>query len=141
MSDLNEQFGQKLFDTIKHGFKNLPDEIYEYDFQLIQDEEKLFFKVEQKNYLCINKSLVKEFYIYWRKRFFQHDEQTVDIVSLMVLLVNANFASAWSRRKGLIVKALNEVENLDLVFKIELGINQLILMKNFKCEQAFVVKK
>ena len=135
--DLNEYFGANLFRIVRSDC-----EIYEYDFQFIPDET-LFCKTEQTHYLLVNKRFLKAFYVYWRARFFALASQggDVDLVSLMVLLVNANFASAWSRRKSQVVQASSHGSKFDLILKTELAINRLILVKNFKCEQAFVVKR
>jgi len=131
--------GQALFELVKKGFTFKDEEIYEYDFQLIEDES-LFFKIEQRNYLLINKIFIKKIYMHWRNVYFlsnQTNDQKLgqETSSFILLLINPNFASAWSIRKNL-VESSNGTE---MALKNELMLNKLVLTKNFKCEQAFVV--
>ena len=128
--------GKTLVEIFKKGFTLKDEEIYEYDFQLIEDAS-IFCRIEQKNYLLINKIFIKKMYMHWRNVYFLSSETKLDqeTSSFIVLLINPNFASAWSLRKHLVENGLET----DMVLKNELMLNRLILLKNFKCEQAFVV--
>jgi hypothetical protein len=130
--------GITLSQTLKKGFELIDEQIDEYDFQLI-DDASVFLKIEQKKYLLINKIFIKKIYIHWRNVYFLSSETKIDqeTSSLIVLLINPNFASAWSIRKRLVEK---EVDTTNVVLRCELELNRIILLKNFKCEQAFVVK-
>lgn len=129
--------GITLTQTLQKGFELIDEQIDEYDFQLIEDASVLL-KIEQKKYLLINKIFIKKIYIHWRDVYFLSSKTKIDqeTSSLIVLLLNPNFSSAWSIRKRLVEK---EVDAANVVLKNELELNRIILLKNFKCEQAFVV--
>lgn len=107
-------------------------EIIEYDIQPIIDSDALF-RVEQDRYLLINKLRLKELYFKWRSEFLLKPND-LDKQSKLILLVNPNFLSAWSKRKEIFAKSTAS-------FNEELKFNTLILSKNVKCEQAYVHRR
>lgn len=107
-------------------------EIYEYDIGLVDGD--VYFKIEQDHYLLLNKAKMKEFYFYWRSRLFKASGET-DVVTKCCLLVNPNLQTAWSRRKQLLLESSSDSVEKELQF------NRLVLIKHFKCEQAFIHRR
>jgi hypothetical protein len=140
----NEFIGQELSNILNNGFKNKEKRIIEYDIGLFLDEDgqpnlKSYFKIEQNNYLLLNKAKMKAFYFYWRSKYLMLSckneiltNESLDQMTKCILLVNPNFLSAWSKRKQIFDS--NQ-------FGSELDFNRLILCKNFKCEQAFMHRR
>lgn len=142
--DSKNSNGKNLIDTINYRLNcDENDRILEYDIQLASNGNILdtaFFRIEQNHYLLINKALCKDFYFHWREKYFSIATETdvsndsIDLITKCVLLINPNFASAWSKRKNLVVNSV------DLRPK-ELEFNRLILTKHFKCEQAYLHRR
>jgi hypothetical protein len=108
--------------------------IIEYDIQIVEDKSVLF-KLVDDHYLLLNKIYMKEFYMYWRKCLLSNETNQIDdMITLCVLLINPNMATAWSKRKSLLVSNLT-----DLNFELEL--NHLILIKHVKCECAYIQRR
>ena len=105
----NERMGDKLVELIKNGFENESEEILEYDFQIVPDET-VFCSIEQRKYILLNKAFLKKFYAEWRNKYFAldtNDDLQCDVASLVLLIVNPNFASAWSKRKKILLNNFN----------------------------------
>lgn len=134
-SNLNEAIGKYLYELIVDGLNYPNKEIYEYDTEIIPDKDTIL-KLVENHYLLINKLVLKDFYFYWRKKYFSMNSNEIDMASLLILLINPNFSSAWSKRKNILIESLNEDQ-----FRKELKLNRLILVKHFKCEQAFVHRR
>ena len=143
MNEDNEKLVKKLYDSIIIGLYSSDKEIYEYDIQLINQESKELYLIVDNNYLLINKLNVKKFYLYSREKLLKLSRKITDLneieydsLSLCVLLINPNFTTAWSTRKSLIDS--NRYNNkIQSIIQKEFYINNLILKKNFKCEQAY----
>jgi hypothetical protein len=147
--DLN---GIRVIELINEGLTDKNKTVLEYDFGIL--DESTFFKVEQAHYLLLNKLKLKQFYFHWREKYFsfvnnpdwtKNQSDSLDQLTKCVLLVNPNFASAWSKRKHLL---LQQSENMNkespefvTAFNHELEFNRLILLKHFKCEQAFMHRR
>lgn len=130
----------KLVEVLRHG------QIIEYDLQPILDSPGELFRIEQEKYLLINKLLLKSLYFKWRAEFLadrQHstlDSNSLDRLSRLILIVNPNLLTAWSCRKQLLIdSSKNQSTSID--FKGELDFCKLVLMKHFKCEQAYVHRR
>ena len=148
----NEENGQKLVRLINAGFSNKTKDIYEYDIGIFDESQaSAFYLVEQDHYLLLNKKSMKEFYFYWRTKYFsvgkskEFESYNFDETTKCILLVNPNFLSAWSRRKEMLsqlISGQNETDKAFFVeFEDELEFNRLILKKNFKCEPAFMHRR
>ncbi len=99
---INTFIGRQAFDLIVPNLSKPASTIHEYDTQVI--DKSTILQLVDTHYLLLNKVFIKEFYLYWQKMFVSGSkEQSDDLKSFCLLLVNPNFASAWSRRKSLII--------------------------------------
>ncbi|CAF0710925.1 unnamed protein product [Brachionus calyciflorus] len=134
--EINGQNLIKLIDASINS-EDCSKKIKEYDIMPILEDPTEFYRIEQNHYLLINKLKCKQFYIYWRKKYFDNknseSDDLLNSVSKCVLLINPNFASAWSKRKDLLLK--------NRLYRQEMEFNDLILIKNFKCEQAYIHRR
>lgn len=137
----NEEInGRELINLINERIsnENLYLKLHEYEIFPILDEPRKFFNLAEERYLLINKLMCKEFYFFWKNKYLESNfncssitKEEIDINTKCILLINPNFASAWSRRK--------EITTSDL--KSELEFNRLVLTKHFKCEQAYIHRR
>lgn len=131
----------KLVEVLRRG------QIIEYDIQPILDSPGELFRIEQEKYLLINKLLLKTLYFKWRAEFLadrQHstlDSNSLDQLTRLILIVNPNLLTAWSCRKQLLIDSLNKNQSTYIDFNGELDFSKLVLMKHFKCEQAYVHRR
>lgn len=104
--NINEFIGKKL---IRLVFDNT---IYEYDTQIV--EKEIIFQLVDGHYLLLNKIYTKDFYPYWQNQFVKNSNRDglIDLKTFCILMVNPNFASAWSRRKSILCSQLNQVISL-----------------------------
>lgn len=123
--------GEELADLVTNR------DLAEYDIGPMEGSE--LFRVEQDRYLLVNKLLLKNLYFEWRSAFLLHHNVDQDKLSKLILLVNPNFLSAWSRRKQQI-KNINYSQS-ESAFRDELKLCTLILTKHVKCEQAYVHRR
>ena len=84
----------------------------------------------------MNKIYVKSFYKEWRERLLSNELNAAeyDEVTLGVVLINPNVATAWSKRKFLVEKRMIDLSR-------ELELNRLILVKHVKCECAYMHRR
>lgn len=117
--------------------------ILEYDIQPTENE--CLYLIEQNHYLLINKLKVKEFYFFYRQKVLNFDLKRfdcassfehLDTITKTVLLVNPNLSTAWSKRKYMLT-----CRNVEYSKSNEIQFLNLILLKNFKCEQAYMHRR
>jgi len=102
---INAFIGRKAYDLIMNNLCKPDSVIYEFDTQII--DKSTILQLVDLHYLLFNKLFVKDFYLYWQKIFVSSsNEQSYDLKSFCILLINPNFASAWSRRKSIIIVRL-----------------------------------
>jgi len=132
---INKFIGEKLHEIILKNINIAQTKIVEYDWQIIEDSG-IILKLIDNQYLCLNKIYVKSFYREWRGQLLSNELNTAkyDEVTLNVLLINPNVATAWSKRKFLIEKGIVELPR-------ELELNALILVKHVKCECAYIHRR
>jgi hypothetical protein len=135
MSDI--ELARSLFDI----FTDKQQELLEYDIDVILSGDS--YIVAEKN-LLINKQYTKSLYKFVRQSFLsQKSTDTENMHSLMIVILNPSFGSAWSRRKMCIVEKvqLTADKHRQLVIQDELRTNRLVLMKHFKCEHAYMYRR
>lgn len=110
-ANINEFIAKNLieivFDQLNH--------IYEYDTQIV--EKETIYKIVDEHYLLLNKIYMKDFYPFWQSQFVASSniDGLIDLKTFCILMVNPNFASAWSRRKSILVARLNQVISYDQI--------------------------
>lgn len=106
--NINEFIGNKLIELVFDQFNN----IYEYDTQIVETE--IIFQLVDGHYLLLNKIHMKDFYSYWQNQFVKSSniDGPIDLKTFCILMVNPNFASAWSRRKSILCSQMNKVISL-----------------------------
>jgi hypothetical protein len=120
-------------------FTSTEDELVEYDIDLIENDDKPFI-ISERN-LLINKKCIKGLYKLVHKRFLSKTHIDMEnMYSLLLTIINPNFASAWSRRKVYIVNKIGLNGELSVI-RDELRISRLILIKHFKCEHAYMYRR
>jgi hypothetical protein len=142
-------FVRRLSELLTQNFQNSSKKIHEFDIQFMNEsetEEKVVWEIVQNNYLLLNKQFVKSVYFYARERFLKllhidefNNEKDLNALSLIILMVNPNFSTAWSYRKTLFLRCLNKIDKTTI--EQEFYLNKLVLKKHFKCEQAFVHRR
>lgn len=95
--NINVFIGRTALQLIMNNALNPSQKIYEYDTQVI--DKSIIFQLVDRHYLLVNKFYLKEFYSYWQTSFVNGSRDNSDLMSFCILLVNPNFASAWSCRK------------------------------------------
>ena len=99
---INAFIGRRAFDLIMSNLCKPASNIHEFDTQII--DKSTILQLVDIHYLLLNKLFLKDFYSYWQKMFVSGSkEQSDDLKSFCLLLINPNFASAWSRRKSIII--------------------------------------
>ena len=105
--NFEDSFVKQLSQLLTQNFKDPSKQIYEYDIQLVNDNEtgdKVVWEIVQSNYLLLNKQFFKSVYFHARERFlkslhsneFNIDGKELDALSLLILMVNPNFSTALS---------------------------------------------
>ena len=138
-----DQVTHKLVEPIVSG------RIEEYDIASLEDDKTLLI-VEQDRYLLINKKHLKGLYLHWRTKFLGIKDRNdpansmLQTASVVLLIIHPHFASAWSMRKCMISDQLAHStgnESSRQVLARELDFNKLLLLKHFKCEQAYIHRR
>jgi hypothetical protein len=131
-----DELCQSLFEI----FTNKQERLLEYDIDeiILNDTHDESHFILCENNLLINKKSIKHLYRHVHKKFLSKDLiNQDDVYSLMIVIINPNFASAWLRRKLCIN---DQIRNNDVI-NDELYLNQLVLNKHFKCEHAFMYRR
>jgi hypothetical protein len=93
----------------------------------------------EENCLVINQIYIKKLYLHLRDHFLNRDGLILtssrrNQLTLLILLINAQFSSVWSQRKGLVCSEIVQKEH-------EFKLNSLILNKNVKSEHAYMHRR
>jgi len=108
LANINDFIGRALIEVALNNVT----ELFEYDTQIV--EKEIIFQVVDDHYLLLNKIYMKDFYFYWQRRFIEDSkiDGLIGLKSFCILMVNPNFASAWSRRKTILVADFSQVISL-----------------------------
>lgn len=126
---MNETFINEIINLI------LNESIKEFDFMQFNDNSNSNYIIDN-NCLLINKDIVKKSYLEARNFLLEYDNlnEYSNKLTIFLLIINPNLHTAWSKRKEL----LNNDYGL---FEKEIKLNNLVLFKHPKCEQAFMHRR